>query len=270
MTTQTSGFVPVRDRIADSIRAAIQSGELKPGDNLPPLTAIMKEWNVARATADAAFGVLREEGLITAGGRGRPSQVRVPPKRIKLPAGMGQAMKNLVREPEEVRASNGALEMTTGATIQDVTFSAQYTEVEAPENLAEEFGIEPGATLIRREYSMVNKSTGHLTSWSESFIPRCLIESNPDLLDERNEPWPGGHQHQLYTVGIELDRFETSVWAVPSTTAERQQWGLDEGVPLLRGRTRSIDTLDRVVEISEAVYPADRTEMCFVEHLERW
>src|SRR5690606_3809258 len=123
MTTQTSGFVPVRDRIADSIRAAIQSGELKPGDNLPPLTAIMKEWNVARATADAAFGVLREEGLITAGGRGRPSQVRVPPKRIKLPAGMGQAMKNLVREPEEVRASNGALEMTTGATIQDVTFS---------------------------------------------------------------------------------------------------------------------------------------------------
>ena len=270
MTTQTSGFVPVRDRIADSIRAAIHSGELKPGDNLPPLTAIMKEWNVARATADAAFGVLREEGLITAGGRGRPSQVRVPPKRIKLPAGMGQAMKNLVREPEEVRASNGALEMTTGATVQEVTFSAQYTEVEASENLAEEFGIEPGTALIRREYSMVDKGSGHLTSWSESYIPRALIEANPDLLDEKNEPWPGGHQHQLYTVGIELDRLETSVWAVVPTTTDRQQWGINEGVPLLRGRTRSVDTQDRVVEGSEAVYPADRTEVCFVEHLERW
>lgn len=270
MTSQTSGFVPVRDQIADSIRAAIQSGELKPGDTIPSLTTIMAEWEVARATADAAIAVLREEGLISPGGRGRPSTVRLPPERIKLPAGMGQAMKNLVRKPEAERAANGALEMTTDSSVSDVEFSAQYTEVAATEELAQAFGIEPEAVLVRREYAMAGKKSGQLKSWSVSYIPRHLIESNPALLDESNEPWPGGHQHQLYTVGIELDRLETSLWAVAPTTIERQQWGMPEGVPLLKGRTKSIDTDDRVVEISEAVYPADRTEVSFVEHLERW
>ncbi|RKT84158.1 GntR family transcriptional regulator [Saccharopolyspora antimicrobica] len=270
MSTETSGFVPIRDRIADSIRAAIRSGELAPGASLPSLSAISKEWEVAKATAEAALAVLREEGLVIAGGRGRPAQVRRPPERIKLPAGMGQAMKDLVRLPEAERAQNGALEMTTGASVRDVEFAAVYTEAQASDELAQDFGIDAGAPLVRREYSMVDKQTGIYTSWSVSYIPRVLIESNPDLLDDRNEPWPGGHQHQLYTVGIELDRLETSVWSVTPTATERQQWGLDEGVPLLRGRTKSIDINGRTVEISEAVYPADRTEVCFVEHLERW
>lgn len=270
MSAETSGFVPIRDRIADSIRAAITSGELEPGGSLPSLSAISKEWGVAKATAEAALAVLREEGLVIAGGRGRPAQVRRPPERIKLLAGMGQAMKDLVRSSADERAHNGALEMTTGASVRDVEFTASYTEVEAAGELAQDFELDAGAPLIRREYSMVDKRTGNYTSWSVSFIPLHLIESNPDLLDDRNEPWPGGHQHQLYTVGIELDRFETSIWSVTPTATERQQWGLPEGVPLLRGRTKSVDIEGRVVEISEAVYPADRTEVCFVEHLKRW
>ncbi|WP_394378495.1 GntR family transcriptional regulator [Saccharopolyspora spinosa] len=270
MTTATSGFVPIRDQIANKLRAAIQSGELQPGDSLPTLSEISKEWGVAKATADAALGLLREEGLIAPGGRGKPAQVRKPPTRIKLLTEMGQAMKNLVRESEDVRAASGALEMTTGDSVQDVEFSANYTEVEATEELAQEFGIEAGAPLIKREYSMVDKRSGTYTSWSVSYIPRALIESNPALLDESNEPWPGGHQHQLYTVGIELDRFETTLWSVTPTTIERQQWGMNEGVPLLHGRSKSIDIEGRVVELSEAVYPADRTEVCYVERLDRW
>lgn len=45
---------------------------------------------------------------------------------------------------------------------------------------------------------------------------------------------------------------------------------MNEGVPLLHGRSKSIDIEGRVVELSEAVYPADRTEVCYVERLDRW
>ena len=48
---------------------------------------------------------------------------------------------------------------------------------------------------------MLDPETNNRLSFSVSYIPRFLIESNPELLEERNEPWPGGHQHQLYTVG---------------------------------------------------------------------
>jgi GntR family transcriptional regulator len=45
---------------------------------------------------------------------------------------------------------------------------------------------------------------------------------------------------------------------------------MDSGVPLLYVRSRSVDINDRVVELSDAACPADRTEITFVEQLKRW
>jgi GntR family transcriptional regulator len=117
---------------------------------------------------------------------------------------------------------------------------------------------------------MLDPETNNRLSFSVSHIPRFLIESNPELLDERNEPWPGGHQHQLYTVGIELDKVVRTVIAVAPSPAVQHRWGMDSGVPLLIVRSSSVDTGNRVVEISEASYPADRSELEFVEKLDRW
>jgi GntR family transcriptional regulator len=54
------------------------------------------------------------------------------------------------------------------------------------------------------------------------------------------------------------------------TTVEAQQWGLPEGVPLLLCRRISLDADDRAVEISDAEYPADRTELRFITPLKAW
>lgn len=91
-------------------------------------------------------------------------------------------------------------------------------------------------------------------------IPHALLSTNPDLLDSKNEPWPGGTQHQLYTVGIEIACVVDVVTSAMPTTAEAKQWELDAGVPLLRVRCISIDTQDRVVDVSDSDFPADRTE----------
>jgi GntR family transcriptional regulator len=265
----TAGVVPLHHQVADAIRAQIASGELKPGDPVPSVGELCEQWHCAPGSAKTALAVLKNEGLIT-GGRGRPATVRKPPTRIRLNIENSQTAKDLVLRPESERRVKGAIELTAGISIEACISTHKYSVIPANDELAEEFGIEPGAKLVRRAYEMRERGTGRRVSWSISYIPESLIESNPALLDENGEPWPGGHQHQLYTVGIEIDRFVRSVIAIEPSTGDRQRWGMDSGVPLLYVRSRSVDIDDRVVELSDAAYPADRTEITFVEQLRRW
>jgi DNA-binding GntR family transcriptional regulator len=51
-------------RIAASVRARIEAGELKPGQPAPSITTLTQEWDVARETAAQAMRVLEGEGLV--------------------------------------------------------------------------------------------------------------------------------------------------------------------------------------------------------------
>ena len=51
-------------QIAASVRARIDSGELKPGQAAPSITTLCQEWGVARETAAQAYRVLEAEGLV--------------------------------------------------------------------------------------------------------------------------------------------------------------------------------------------------------------
>jgi len=74
----------------------------------------------------------------------------------------------------------------------------------------------------------------------------------------------------LLTVGVEIVRIVDEVMSRMPTTAEAQLWGLPDGVPIIFCRRISLDSSDRVVEISDAIYPADRTELHFVTPLKSW
>ncbi len=265
----TVGVVPVHHRIANALRAQIVSGELQPGDAVPSVRELCTQWDCAPISARNALAVLAAEGRLSSG-RGKRATVRVPPPRIRLTMAMAQEQKDLVLAPREVRAGRGTIEMTADRSIRTTVFTHHYEIVSASPELADEFSIEPGTELQQRHYEMSDRETGLRLTWSTSYIPFGLIAGNPDLLDETKEPWPGGHQHQLYTVSIEIDRMVRSVTAMAPSSGDRQRWGMDQGVPLLVVRTKSIDIDDRVVELSDAVYPADRTELLFEEQLKRW
>ena len=269
MPEPTAGVVPLHHQIADAIRAQIASGELQPGQTVPSVGELCEQWHCAPGSAKTAIAVLKNEGLIS-GGRGRAALVRKPPTRIRLSIDGTQAAKALVLRPEAERRVNGAIEMTAGLSLDDVDSTHKYSIIPANEELAGEFDIPIGSELLRRAYEMVERASKRRVSWSISYIPKSLIEPNPALLDERNEPWPGGHMHQLYTVGIEIDRMVRSIIAIEPSTGDRQKWGMDSGVPMLYIRSRSVDVDGRVVELSDAAYPADRTEISFTEHLTRW
>jgi DNA-binding GntR family transcriptional regulator len=49
--------------IAADLRAAIESGQYRPGDALPSINQLAQEYGVAKTTAQKALRVLKDEGL---------------------------------------------------------------------------------------------------------------------------------------------------------------------------------------------------------------
>jgi molybdate-binding protein/DNA-binding transcriptional regulator YhcF (GntR family) len=61
---------PLYQEIAESIRQAIVYGELKPGDELPPVRDMSIQWNCAPGTVQRAYHELAQQGFVTS----RPGQ----------------------------------------------------------------------------------------------------------------------------------------------------------------------------------------------------
>lgn len=70
--------VPVVRQVVDLLRQRVQSGEWQPGASLPAEKDLAHEYGVGLDTLRGALAVLRTEGTIRAGGRGR--RAMVPPK----------------------------------------------------------------------------------------------------------------------------------------------------------------------------------------------
>ncbi len=66
--------VPLYIQIAESIRRQIASGQLKPGDRLPPVREMARRWGCTPGTVSRAYAELAREGLIT-GHRGGGTRV---------------------------------------------------------------------------------------------------------------------------------------------------------------------------------------------------
>jgi GntR family transcriptional regulator len=265
----TAVQAPIQLRIADDIRLQIERGELAPGASLPTLAELCERWSCSMNSARGAIGLLKAQGLITAG-RGKAPIVRIPPSRVIRSSERHQVEKDLAIRPEDERAAVGEAETNLNMMISEQQFSSHYDTIDASEDLAKVFGIKAGEPLLRRRYESTAPATGLLLSFSVSYIPQTLISANPAIMDEKNEPWPGGTQHQLLTVGIEIMTMIDEVTARMPTTVEAQLWGLPDGVPLVLCRRISIDEQDQVVEVSDADYPADRTELRFVTPLKPW
>src|SRR6266487_1473106 len=73
-------------QLADQLRGAIQSGELRPGDALPTEMQLAERYRVSRPTVRAALAVLRAEGLVDARqGSGAYVRLRRSPRRVPIP-----------------------------------------------------------------------------------------------------------------------------------------------------------------------------------------
>jgi GntR family transcriptional regulator len=57
--------LPPYKRVAADLREKIASGELLPGEQIPPVPRLIETYQVSRNTALRALRVLKDEGMIT-------------------------------------------------------------------------------------------------------------------------------------------------------------------------------------------------------------
>lgn len=127
-------------------------------------------------SARSAIILLKAQGLIVAG-RGRAPIVRIAPGRVIRSSERHQAEKDLAIRPEADRAAVGEAETNLGMSIEDQRFTSAYDTINADESFAELFGIDEAAPILRCRFEATDMTTGHLLSYSVSYIPRALVES---------------------------------------------------------------------------------------------
>jgi GntR family transcriptional regulator len=264
------GQVPVSQRIAAELREAIESGGLPPGALLPSERELMERYKTTKSTVGKAVGILRAEGLVTSQ-VGRGLFVRAPRPRLRRHhSERYQWEKDRARLSPEERSKTGATEFDTGLELPDLAFRAEYSTVQANKRLADRFGIQVGASLLKRDYFTSSRSENAPLNIVHSYLVYDVVAANPDLLKVDNEPWPGGTQSQLYSIGIELDRIVDEITARPPLPDESRILALEAGVSVLVLLKTSIDINGRVVEFSEVILPGDRTEILYTTQLKRW
>ena len=258
------------ERIANELRAEINAGKPGPGERLRPETELAALFDVSVPTMRQALGVLKAEGLIESR-HGTGTFVRAARQTVRRTPERYQWEKDRVRLTDAERAVTGATEKDTGLEMSDLDFSAEYEPIVADDRLAKVFGVAVGTSLLRRSYRTRSRSESAPISLVTSYLPYDVAKQNPQLLDSANEPWPGGTQHQLWTVGIELDSIRDEIAARPARADEAEALGIDtEGVAVFELTKTSLDTTGRVVEVSYVVLPGDRTVFDYTTQLRRW
>lgn len=257
-------------QLAERLRDEIVSGARKPGDPLPSEPELAEASGMSRTSVRNAIRKLRDWGLVRAE-QGRGTYVRAPRQRVRRHhVESYQWEKDQALFPDAARRTMGATEHDTGLGMSGLSFRARYSTVPATDDLAERFGVGPGTLLLLREYWTGSSVEDLPLNLVHSYLVHDVVSRNPDLVDETKEPWPGGTQHQLLTIGIEIDRIVDEITARPPLPEESTALGIESGVSVLALRKTSIDTTDKVVEYSEVILPGDRTEIVYTTRLARW
>lgn len=169
---------PLWRQITDHYKKQILSGELRPGDRLPPVRAIAAEWGVSQGVAQQAVAHLNlAEKLVRTGAGG-----------------------TYVEDARAVPGRQRAMRLVPGEAAE--VLSAQMTA--APEYLAALFGLGPGGELVRRE-SLSRDPGGNPYMLAVDWYPRYLVREVPELLALAPLPGPGGAELIAERAGVAVD-----------------------------------------------------------------
>jgi GntR family transcriptional regulator len=206
---------PIYRRIADGLRSAILSGELRDGDRLPGENALMQEYGIARATARQALAVLINEGLAVSK-RGSGVYVRrfKPIKR--------HGSRRLARE-----------QWGRGRAIWDSDTHGRPYTIDAVE-IVRERADETTARVLdsseiwvrRRRYSV----DGRPVQFSTSCFPAELVEGSEVTQPDTG---PGGVYARLGDLGHAPAHFTEEVQARMPHPEEAKLLGLPAGTPVI-------------------------------------
>ncbi|MFF2557076.1 GntR family transcriptional regulator [Nocardia sp. NPDC058058] len=243
----TTGYRELAARLRDSI----QRGEYGPGANLPKQQELAEQFGVNIKTVRQAVGLLEAEGLVTAiRRRGTVVRERPPMKRL----GVERYSKQKWKYGDTVAfiADREASGRPWNRTDQTQTVAL----VEADAEVAEAFGLEPGAHVFERARTV--RDSGQPTHTLTSYYVPEHVEGTP-LVDPTPGPaGPGGGFAVLTLQGYEPDHISETVCGRMPTPEESKVLELPAGEPVMILKRRTYTANDVLIEFARGVHAASR------------
>jgi GntR family transcriptional regulator len=236
----------LQTRIADHIRAEIELGQLKPGEQLPTLDEMAAEYQCSAVTVRAAIDLLKQQGLvITRQGRGTFVRERARAKRqgrdrYRRSVWMGG------RKLLDAEAADQGLRVDP----QQMRFIGQ---VPAPGPVAERLGIQPGAPVHARKRTTV--LDGRPNQLADSYYELAVLGAAPALGDD--DTGPGGGFMRLEEAGFHLAEIREEISVRMPSSPESVALSLPEGTPVADLIRTTYDATGRPVEVMLAVIAGD-------------
>ncbi|MEU3570168.1 GntR family transcriptional regulator [Kitasatospora sp. NPDC036755] len=241
MTGGNGDKQPKYQRIAEALKAAIDTGRYRAGDRLPGENDLMDEYGVARMTARQALGVLRSEGIAEAR-RGAGVFVRdFRPLRRRGIQRLAQGQWGSGRSIWSADIDNRSL----------VVDQVSVTERSAPEHVARVLGVDPDSPMCVRHRRFV--LDGKPVLLSTSYLPAVLVAGTAIT---REDTGPGGTYARLAEIGAKPVHFREEVRSRMPSGEESARLELSAGTPvILICRTAFADE-GQVVELNEMILDA--------------
>jgi GntR family transcriptional regulator len=240
---------PLYRQIADELRRKIDSGELKPGSQLPTEDELIELHHASRNTVRGAIRQLTTRGLVTTlHGKGTFVAERVNP-----------LVSTLTTDPKTGRGGGEGIVYTAEAAASGRIATAQDLTVEiqkATRRVASALHIPEGTEVISRNQERL--VDGRPWSLQTSFYPRSLLERAPRL--QLPEDFEEGTVGYLRERGIEQAGYRDTIGVRSPNPEETRFFDLpaDGHIQVIEIFRVAFDQNDNRVRLTVTVYRADR------------
>jgi GntR family transcriptional regulator len=238
---------PKYQRIADELRAAIESGQYRPGDRLPGENTLASDFNAAPLTIRQALGLLRGEGLIESRkGSGVYVQSFRPIRR--------RGIHRLARERWQSGRSIWSADDDRSPDVDQISVTEAATP---PDRIRHVLGLGDDETVCTRGRRYVME--GRPVSLAVSYLPQNLVAGTPIT---QAAPGPGGIYARLADLGHAPTHFREEIRSRMPTAEEAARLSIPADRAVLKLVRTAFDTEGTAVEVNEmtldsAVYVLD-------------
>jgi DNA-binding GntR family transcriptional regulator len=224
-----SSPIPLYFQVARQIEAAIERGELRPGQRLGNEVDLADRYGLSRPTLRKAIEELVAMGLLV---RKRGVGTQVVHGQLKRPVGLTSLFDDLARSQQ--RPSTRVVSCATVAADEDV---------------ASVLGLPVGEPVLAIE--RLRLARDEPLAIMHNWLPTDLGEITADALSQR------GLYELLRAFGVHLRIANQHIGAAAATVAQARLLGVRKGTALLTMQRTSYDDTGRPVELGRHAYRAE-------------
>lgn len=244
---------PLYEQVADHLRAAIEKGELKPGDQVSSEAELSAEHDVSRQTVRLALQQLTQSGLLTSGrGRGRYVRSYMP---LQL------RMSHLESRTRHEQQGDPSLDAWASDVKEQGREPRQQVDVGiimSPPKVAERLRVKPDEefVVVRRRVRYVDDVPCQL---ADSYFSESLVRGT-QLMEPRDVTAPGGI---LASIGYPQTRFVDEITIRMPTKDEAERLGLQAGTPVAEHVRTGYGEDGTPLRVMVTTVPGDRNVLVY-------